>query len=247
MSITVPEYLPTLSAGKHDPGSGKACVMEYVSVLAGERFSDHPRCTIEAIASVARGINDAIYDEKRQLLIDLIPRLLTANVSDTERRGVEQALEKWIQDSPPPWTSAVTMKAAGFWGCGCGACQIAIATQPMNTAIRVLGTSTPDQQVEYLSLILDEFDRLAGRDKPVVSVVTPERMTRAVCKVEGRPMITAPSVVAKTADKVWNQMVLKPAVKASGWFSVFDEKPVTDYNSTITYEVEAVQPVKALL
>lgn len=56
----LPETLPILSRGKHlNPRDG-ACVMELVSVLAGERWSDHPRCTHPALAELARLVNDAL-------------------------------------------------------------------------------------------------------------------------------------------------------------------------------------------
>lgn len=38
-------------------------LMEYVSVLAGERFSDHPRCTDPALAELARLVNDLTVDD----------------------------------------------------------------------------------------------------------------------------------------------------------------------------------------
>ncbi len=38
--MNLPEGLPTLTAGAHDADAGEACVMEYVSVLAGEPWSD---------------------------------------------------------------------------------------------------------------------------------------------------------------------------------------------------------------
>ncbi|HWU22742.1 MAG TPA: hypothetical protein VN088_14500 [Nocardioides sp.] len=47
MTDTIPDGLPTLSRGSHLVDEGRACVMEYVSVLAGERWSDRPACTDE--------------------------------------------------------------------------------------------------------------------------------------------------------------------------------------------------------
>lgn len=64
----VPETLPILSRGKHlNPRDG-ACVMELVSVLAGERWSDHPRCTHPALAELARLVNDALPEGDHVLL-----------------------------------------------------------------------------------------------------------------------------------------------------------------------------------
>ena len=40
--------------------------MELASVLAGERFSDHPRSVSRAVAALLRGYNDLLDDECRQ-------------------------------------------------------------------------------------------------------------------------------------------------------------------------------------
>lgn len=50
--------------------------MEYVSVLAGERFTDRPRCTHPAVAALAWQVNDAVSHDVRQQLglraVDLV-------------------------------------------------------------------------------------------------------------------------------------------------------------------------------
>jgi hypothetical protein len=68
-----PDLLPILSPGKHrNPRTG-ACFMELASLLAGERWSDHPACTHPLLAAVARHVNDHTSDAGRQRLTDLIP------------------------------------------------------------------------------------------------------------------------------------------------------------------------------
>jgi len=53
--------------------------MEYVSVLAGAPFSDHPRCTHPALAALARMVNDAVRDDAvRSELALLAPDLIGA-------------------------------------------------------------------------------------------------------------------------------------------------------------------------
>lgn len=66
-SIT-PDGLPVLEAGAHRDARSGSCVMEYVSVLAGERFTDRPHCTHPAIAALAWQVNDAVTHEARQRL-----------------------------------------------------------------------------------------------------------------------------------------------------------------------------------
>lgn len=74
-SPSAPTGLPLLGAGMHLTPEDGACLMEYTSVLAGERFSDSPRCTDPTLATLARLVNDATTDEGRQRLAPLAPRL----------------------------------------------------------------------------------------------------------------------------------------------------------------------------
>jgi catechol 2,3-dioxygenase-like lactoylglutathione lyase family enzyme len=50
--------------------------MEYASLLAGERWSDHPSCTHPLLAAVARLANDHISDVARPGLVPLIPSVI---------------------------------------------------------------------------------------------------------------------------------------------------------------------------
>lgn len=71
-----PDGLPVLEAGAHRDARSGSCVMEYVSVLAGERFTDRPTCTHPAVAALAWQVNDAVSHEARQQLglraVDLV-------------------------------------------------------------------------------------------------------------------------------------------------------------------------------
>jgi hypothetical protein len=74
----VPDGLPTLTVGRHrGPGNG-SCVMEYVSVLAGEPWSDSPACTNRALGELARRVNDDVGREARPALAAIAPRLVGA-------------------------------------------------------------------------------------------------------------------------------------------------------------------------
>lgn len=98
MSVSIPDGLPSLAAGRHAPGSGQACVMEYVSILAGEKFSDHPQCTHPRLAVVARFVNDSMASENRYLLIPLIGRLF-----GTSERSPEIDLALEAASHSPGW------------------------------------------------------------------------------------------------------------------------------------------------
>jgi hypothetical protein len=71
-----PELLPMLSRGKHRSPRKGACFMELASLLAGERWSDHPACTHPLLAAVARHVNDHTSDAGRQRLAELIPSVI---------------------------------------------------------------------------------------------------------------------------------------------------------------------------
>jgi len=76
------DFLPVLSAGKHRSPRKGACVMEYASFLAGEKWSDHPACTHPLLAELARQVNDFTHDGRRQALAELVPELIGRTGSD---------------------------------------------------------------------------------------------------------------------------------------------------------------------
>ncbi|MET0931130.1 MAG: hypothetical protein ABWX74_16540 [Aeromicrobium sp.] len=85
--MTTPDFLPTLSAGSHDAEHGEACVMEYVSLLAGEEWSDRPECTHPLLAHEARTTNDLLRDSDRSRLVPLIGRLFGTTDDSPELRA----------------------------------------------------------------------------------------------------------------------------------------------------------------
>ncbi len=101
--VKSPDSLPTLSAGAHDADTGSACVMEYVSLLAGEQWSDRPECTHPILAHEARVANDLLLDGDRPRLVPLIGRLfgttedsstLRARLRLTQARRVAALVDK---------------------------------------------------------------------------------------------------------------------------------------------------------
>lgn len=75
-SSSAPDALPVLSRGKHWSPRRGACFMELASVLAGERWSDHPSCTHPLLAALAREVNDLTTDGDRQQLVGLVPSVV---------------------------------------------------------------------------------------------------------------------------------------------------------------------------
>src|SRR2546430_6952780 len=78
----VPEIVPLLSRGKHRNPRKGACFMELASVLAGERWSDHPACTHPLLAALARHVNDYTSDAGRRRLAELIPSVIGLTSDD---------------------------------------------------------------------------------------------------------------------------------------------------------------------
>jgi hypothetical protein len=71
--MNVPDFIPTLSHGKHrDPAQG-ACIMEMVAFLAGEEHTDHPQCVHEELISLGISTNDFVSNDNRNRLALLIP------------------------------------------------------------------------------------------------------------------------------------------------------------------------------
>jgi hypothetical protein len=100
----VPDGLPVISRGSHLRPEDGACVMEYVSVLTGSRFDDHPRCTHRALATLARAVNDCICDpQRRNSLVLLAPCLAEVGGRDREvtLRVVEACLRAAAEVSAP--------------------------------------------------------------------------------------------------------------------------------------------------
>ena len=79
---SVPELIPQLSRGKHRSPRKGACFMELASYLAGERWSDHPRCTHRLLASLARLVNDHTSDAGRGRLAGLVPSVIGLTSDD---------------------------------------------------------------------------------------------------------------------------------------------------------------------
>jgi len=71
-----PEHLPGLGRHAHVGFEDGACLMEYVSVLAGTAFTDAPGCTHPVLATIARLVNDATTDAGRHHLVPLAPALV---------------------------------------------------------------------------------------------------------------------------------------------------------------------------
>ena len=71
-----------LSAGTHLTPEDGTCLMEAVSTVTGDRWTDAPSSTHPLLAHLARLVNDAVSDDRRDDLAAFIPHLMDANSSD---------------------------------------------------------------------------------------------------------------------------------------------------------------------
>jgi hypothetical protein len=84
-----------LSKGKHISPDDGACVMELASMLAGEPFSDHPRCACPVIGSFLRAYNDSVDDERRQDLYAYAAQVVGSRSTAAVQRARGELLAAW--------------------------------------------------------------------------------------------------------------------------------------------------------
>ena len=71
----------TLYDGGHYCASDGMCVMEAVSYIAGEEFSEHPECACPVVTAFMISLNDSLRDEDRDRWIKpLIPSIIGSRV-----------------------------------------------------------------------------------------------------------------------------------------------------------------------
>ena len=94
-----------LRAGGHDDLSRGMCILEAVSFVAREEWSDHPQCVCPAITSFLRSWNDGLPDDERNALLrDLIPKVVgTRSTRDVEWSRALLALDWLVRQYLPAW------------------------------------------------------------------------------------------------------------------------------------------------
>ena len=99
--------ITALKSGAHKPPNGhlEACVMEAVAFVAGERWSDHPKCACPVISAFLRSWNDNLPDDERnELLLPLVPRIVnTRGSKKLEARRATMAADWYVRVATPAW------------------------------------------------------------------------------------------------------------------------------------------------
>ena len=73
MDFEIPDAMPVFGKYAHASPREGACVMEYISLLTGDKWTDYPKCTDRLVAWYAQSANDCLPDERRT--VEMLPRL----------------------------------------------------------------------------------------------------------------------------------------------------------------------------
>ena len=84
-----------LSKGRHDSPDRGACVMELASMLAGERFTDHPRAVCPVIAGFLRSYNDLLPDGQHDELYAYASLVVGTDAPRAVRRRRARRILEW--------------------------------------------------------------------------------------------------------------------------------------------------------
>lgn len=93
----------SLSAGAHKSLDAGMCVMEMVSFLNGEKWSDSPECTCPVLAAFCRRVNDRFGQEQRDELQTLVPVLIDTRSPEHERARAEKLAWGAVRKFAPFW------------------------------------------------------------------------------------------------------------------------------------------------
>lgn len=92
--IEIPNALPVLTRGNHKPGSGKACIMDAISIITGKpQEQDHPTCVHPMLRPLFITVNDSIADEHRHRLWE--PGLRAIGTAEPGQSNHDQSELAW--------------------------------------------------------------------------------------------------------------------------------------------------------
>jgi hypothetical protein len=95
-----------LSDGQIAANGDAACLLEAVAYVAGEKWTDEPRCVSPVLGVFGRNLNDVLPDDRRQELVPLIPKLIGTRDEQDEARSY-LALDWLIRVYTPTWLRMV--------------------------------------------------------------------------------------------------------------------------------------------
>lgn len=141
--------------------------MELASYLAGERWSDAPRCTDPMLAALARMVNDSTSDENRSQLAPLVPAVVG------------------IRDLPPTFPGDLALLAVAH------SIRVAASSHQSALAVGTLRLLSTDRATASAALrarartaLRDVPDALAWAEKFLGRVPVPPRYSPAASVLE---------------------------------------------------------------
>jgi hypothetical protein len=163
-----------LGAGRHGGPGGSVCVMELASMLAGERFSDHPRSVCPTLSALLRAYNDALGEEDRQKLYHYA----------SEAVGTRDSYE--LQESRArfalAWTRSRQYGRRRWWAARIRREQLPNDASPQDIAefvVRSLGRRPTPESHQAMQGLLDWLISMhpADGEVPVLAPVAPPAST----------------------------------------------------------------------
>jgi hypothetical protein len=197
-----PDFMPTLSPGRHRNPRKGACFMEMASFLAGERWSDHPSCTHPLLAAMAREINDRLGDRSRQDLVPLIPSVVGL-VGDDPRIDVWIAREAALSALPVVSLTNQRAVAVGILRSEAVLNELdGLPPSHLSSRARQTLDAVPEAEQwarEFISTALSRRDAFASRGAPAVVHLSVAGISRA-CVSEPENMLV--DLLRRTIDGV---------------------------------------------
>jgi hypothetical protein len=96
LEMTQPAYQTVrLAKGRHDSPDRGVCVMELASMLAGERFTDHPRGVCPVIAGFLRSYNDLLPDGQQDEMYAYASLVVGTTAGRSVRRQRARRVLAW--------------------------------------------------------------------------------------------------------------------------------------------------------
>ena len=103
-----------LDKGAHRKFAEGACAMELIAHLAGEPFSDHPKCVCPVLGAFVRAWNDGLPDDERDALLKpLLPRLIgTRGSRELGQQRALMAADWLVRVHTPAWLRLAKLDAS---------------------------------------------------------------------------------------------------------------------------------------
>ena len=149
----------SIGRGRHSSPERGACVVELSSMLAGERFTDHPESVCPVIAGFLRGYNDLLPDGDHDELYPYAALIVGTAATPAIRRRRARRLLEW--SGARPWRGRVFFRLS-TWD---------LVVLP---AVRAALRMDPERRRVKVASLLEELAAMGSRpvESPVLATST---------------------------------------------------------------------------